>query len=250
MIARPTILVEHKKKSKFYSGSTLHIVVEGGIAGSGSMEPIPTGVKLEVTPQFLDHETIDFNVFAERIFLEAGLSEVSDDVTGTTFAQTSRTSISANLTLRYGETMILSGLSDQEKEILDNKVPVIGDLPGIQYLFRKQQKASSRKTVLILLTPRRATLSNQTGEPITAASDLKISRINKLEKSAQWMQPAANLKGFVKHLGKYEFFNHYRKGDMRLENWAGEKTIFDAITRTLDYLYFYYDFEAKHKSEL
>ena len=64
------------------------------------------------------------------------------------------------------------------------------------------------------------------------------------------MRPAANLKAFVRHLGKYEFFNHYRKGDMQLENWAGEKTIFSAITRTLDYLYFYYDFEAKQNLEL
>ena len=112
VIARPTILVEDQKKSSFFSGSTLHIVLEGGVAGSGSMQPINTGVKLEVTPKFLDAETLDMNVFAQRTFLEAGLSQVSDTITGTSFAQTSKTTISANLTLRYGETMVLSGLSD------------------------------------------------------------------------------------------------------------------------------------------
>ena len=54
VIARPTILVEHKKKSKFFSGSILHIVIEGGVAGSGSIQPISTGVKLEVTPKYRD----------------------------------------------------------------------------------------------------------------------------------------------------------------------------------------------------
>jgi type II secretory pathway component GspD/PulD (secretin) len=112
VMARPTILVEDQKKSSFFSGSTLHIVLEGGVAGSGSMQPINTGVKLEVTPKFLDAETLDMNVFAQRTFLEAGLSQVSDTITGTSFAQTSKTTISANLTLRYGETMVLSGLSD------------------------------------------------------------------------------------------------------------------------------------------
>ena len=64
------------------------------------------------------------------------------------------------------------------------------------------------------------------------------------------MRPASNLKAFVKHLGKYEFFNHYRKGDMQLESWAGEKNIDDAISRTLEYLYIFYDFEKDERSEL
>ena len=62
VIARPTILVEDKKKSSFFSGATLHVVIEGGVAGSGSIQPINTGVQLEVTPKFLDKETIELEV--------------------------------------------------------------------------------------------------------------------------------------------------------------------------------------------
>ncbi len=250
VIARPTILVEDRKKSSFFSGGTLHIVIEGGVAGSGAMQPLPAGVKLDVTPKFLDSDTIDLNVYAERTFLEAGLSQVSSNITGTTFATTMKTSIAANLSLRYGETMVISGLSDQEKEVIDDKVPGIGDLPIFQYLFRQQVKTSSKKTILVLLTPRRAGLSYETGDPIEAASRAGTENIDKLEKSASWMRPASNLKAFVKHLGKYEFFNHYRKGDMQLESWAGEKNIDDAISRTLEYLYIFYDFEKDERSEL
>ena len=250
VIARPTILVEDQKKSSFFSGATLHVVIEGGVAGSGSIQPIDTGVKLEVTPKFLDKETIDLEVFAQRIFLEAGLSQVSDTITGTSFASTSKTTISANLTLRYGETMVLSGLSDQEKENLDDKVPFVGDIPGVQYLFRNQRKTSAKKTVLILLTPRRASLSYEDGEPKDINDDGSSKAINRLEKSADWMRPASNLKAFVKHLGKYEFFNHYRKGDMQLEDWAGEGTVGDMIIRTLEYFYIYYGFEKSDESSL
>jgi tetratricopeptide (TPR) repeat protein len=250
VIARPTILVQNKKKSSFFSGGTLHIVIEGGVAGSGTMEPLPTGVKLEVTPEFLDSETIYLNVLAERTFLEASLSQVSDSITGTSFATTTKTSVLANLTLRFGETMVISGLSDQENEIIDDKVPGLGDLPGIQYLFRNQKKTSSKKTILILLTPRRAGLSYKNGDPIGGNSNVSTHNIDELEKSASWMKPASHLKGFVRHLGKYEFFNQYRKGDMELENWAGEKTLSEAILRTIDYLYIYYNFEKSEKSEL
>jgi hypothetical protein len=49
---------------------------------------------------------------------------------------------------------------------------------------------------------------------------------------------------------KSKFFNHYRKGDMKLENWAGEGTINDVIRRTLEFLYIKYGFEKSNQSEL
>ena len=250
IIARPTILVEDKKKSTFFSGGTMHIVLEGGVAGSGSVEPINTGVNLEVTPNFLDSETLNMSIFAQRVFLESSLSQVSSTITGTSFATSHKTAITSNLTLRYGETMVLSGLSDQEKEIIDDKVPGVGDVPGIQYVFRNQVKTSSKKTVLILLTPRRASLSYEDGKPKPSKNNISGDGVNKLENSFKWMQPAPHLSAFVKHLGKYEFFNHYRKGDMQLENWAGEGTINDAIWRTLEYLYIKYGFEKSSESSL
>lgn len=251
VIARPTILVEDQKKSSFFSGGTLHIVIEGGVAGSGAIQPINTGVKLEVTPQFLDENTLDISVYAERTFLEAALSQVSDTITGTSFATTSKTTISANLTLQYGETMVLSGLSDQEKENLDDRTPGLGDIPGIQYLFRNQTKTSSKKTVLVLLTPRRATLNyNAQAEPLPEPENVNNENIQKLNQSANWMRPAPHLKALVQHLSKYDYFNHFRTGDMQLENWSGEGTVLDAVRRTLEYLYIFYDFEKKDEPEL
>ncbi len=251
VIARPTILVEDQKKSSFFSGGTLHIVIEGGVAGSGAIQPINTGVNLEVTPQFLDEETIDLNVFAQRTFLEASLSQVSDTITGTSFATTSKTSITANLTLRYGETMVLSGLSDQEKENLDDKTPGLGDIPGIQYLFRNQVKTESKKTVLILLTPRKATLDYEAQDTATRSPETPDeTNIGKLEKNAAWMQPRPHLKALVRHLSKYDYFNHFRTGDMQLETWAGEGTVLDAVKRSLAYLYIYYDFEKNEEPAL
>ena len=61
----------------------MHIVLEGGVAGSGSIEPIDVGVTLEVKPKFLDSETININVLAQRTFLETALSGVNDSLTGT-----------------------------------------------------------------------------------------------------------------------------------------------------------------------
>ena len=225
-------------------------MLEGGVAGSSSMQDLPTGVKLDVTPKFLDKDTIDLKVYAERSSLESSLSQVSDTITGTSFASTAKTTIAANLTLRYDETMVLSGLDDQEKQIIDGKTPLLGDVPGLQYFFRRQTKTTSKETILILLTPRRASITYEDGVPVSENVMIKTGSIDKLEKNADWMRPASHLKGLVQHLGKYEFFTHYRKGDMRLDNWAGEGTIEGVIRRALNYLYIFYDFEKNEKPNL
>jgi len=150
-------------------------------------------------------------------------------------------------TVGYVSVPLFAGV---DGESLDDKVPGVGDIPGVQYLFRNQRKTSVKKTVLILLTPRRASLSYEDGESKDINDHGSRKAINRLEKSVDWMRPASNLKAFVKHLGKYEFFNHYRKGDMQLEDWAGEGTVDDAITRTLEYFYIYYGFEKSDESSL
>ena len=81
-------------------------------------------------------------------------------------------------------------------------------------------------------------------------AELENSKVKKLEKSSSWMRPASNLSAFVRHLGKYEFFNHYRIGDMQLDTWAGEGSVNDAIMRALEFLYIYYEFEKSGESSL
>jgi hypothetical protein len=54
------------------------------------------------------------------------------------------------------------------------------------------------------------------------------------------MKPAPNLRAIVDHLGRYKYFNQFRKGDIVLKNWATENTLNDIAGKTLDYLYIKY----------
>jgi type II secretory pathway component GspD/PulD (secretin) len=242
-------VVQDNEVSTFFSGGTMHVVLEGGQAGSGSIEPIDDGVKLKVTPKFLSPDMINIAVSAERTSLETSLASVSDKLTGTSFARTSKTKISANLTLEYGQTMVLSGLSDQFKDNVDSKVPGLGDVPVAQYLFRNKTTVSQNRTVLILLTPRRASLTFEDGTPIQAEASVSTANLKSLEKNASWMAPSSNLQAIVSHLSRYQFFNQYRKGDIMLDTWTSESWKSDALEKALEYFYIRYDF-AVSKPEL
>ena len=240
VLARPSIVVQHGKPSSFFSGNTMHVVLDGGTAGQGSIDQIDDGIRLDVLPEFVDSETITLAVVAERIGLTAALSSVSAKENSPHFAKASKTRIKGNLTLRFGETMILSGLSDQEKDFSDDKVPGLGDLPIVQYLFRNNVKLITKKSILILLTPRRASLSDQKGDTLSDSTVRTPNNLLDLERNSSWMKPSANLSSIVKHLEKYKFFNQFRSGDILLEKWASEETLDDVMAKSLDYLYIKY----------
>ena len=249
VIARPTIVVQDNETSNFFSGGTTHVVLEGGDAGSGSIEPIDDGVKLQVKPKFIDGNTLTMAVVAERTSLESSLSAVSSALSGTSFARTSKTKISANLTLEYGQTMVLSGLSDQAKDTVDKKAPGLGDIPIAQYVFRNNTKTSSKRTVLILLTPRRAELSNEDGSKKTTNKVSDRTNLANLEQNNDWLAPSSNLQSVVYHLSKYKFFNQYRKGDIMLENWANEGMVSHMLDKFLQFLYIRYNFDKMEDYE-
>ena len=240
VLARPSIVVQHGKPSSFFSGNTMHVVLDGGAAGQGSIDQIDDGIRLDVLPEFLNKDTITLEVMAERVGLTAALSSVSAKENSPHFAKASKTKIKGNLTLRFGETMILSGLSDQEKDFEDDKVPGLGDVPLVQYLFRNNVKAITRKSILILLTPRRASLTDQSGDALAENTKYTPNNLLDLERNTSWMKPSANLTAIVQHLGKYKFFNQFRSGDILLEKWAGEKTLDDVMSRSLDYFFIRY----------
>ena len=101
---------------------------------------------------------------------------------------------------------------------------------------------TKNKTVLILLTPRRASLTLEDGTPIDAEAEVERKNLARLETRASWLSPASNLTSVVNHLARYEFFNQYRKGDIMLNNWSKNAWTANTLEKALEYIYIRYDF--------
>ncbi|MEM7725604.1 MAG: AMIN domain-containing protein [Cyanobacteria bacterium P01_A01_bin.45] len=55
--------------------------------------------------------------------------------------------------LRDGQTLILSGIIQDEDRTSVTKVPILGDIPLLGALFRKTNKSNERNEVIVMLTP-------------------------------------------------------------------------------------------------
>ena len=88
---------------------------------------------------------------AARSFVE----QVDENVAFGQTMQTSRNAVTANVVLKFGQTLILSGLAEQEVQRASDGVPVLQDIPVLQYLFRARTTDTFRRSVVVLITPRK-----------------------------------------------------------------------------------------------
>ena len=152
VLARPTLAALNGVRSEFFSGTTLTAaVVATGVSGGSSVQiEKEIGVKLSITPMFMSGNKIRLTVDAQRTFLKPP----SKDVLYTYKVETTKIMVNANVVMEFGETLVLGGLSEKETSVTRDGVPVLQDIPGVQYLFSQKDTNDFQRSVLMLITPR------------------------------------------------------------------------------------------------
>lgn len=160
VVARPTLTALDRIPSTFYSGGVQTVGLNGGGVSGAQVSNVPTGISLSVTPSFIDDETMMLAVKVSRSFINAA-APVGGFNAGISVSQHAVTS---NVRIKYGETLILDGLTLRTFTSEQDGVPVLQDIPIIQYLFNNKKQQKYSENVLVMITPRKL---------ITNASDLK-----------------------------------------------------------------------------
>lgn len=131
------------------------------------------GVELSVTPNVENDDTISL-VLEPRVtefegFVEYGGPSVaiSNDTTVTVpagFYQPifSTREISTEVTVFDGATIVMGGLTRDEVRSVNDRVPVLGDIPGVGRLFRSEGETRQKRNLLIFVT---ANLVSPGGSP-------------------------------------------------------------------------------------
>jgi cytochrome c-type biogenesis protein CcmH/NrfG len=237
VLARPSLLAVENKPSKFYSGAILHVQLNSNNS-DGSLVDVPIGIHLGVTPTFLDDQTVKITVHAERNFIET-----RDEKLGfTAFSQTAKTSVDATAVLRFGQTLILSGLQESENTNTRDGVPVLQHIPGLQYLFSRKVKEQTKKSILILISPHKARFADdiKTAEEAKRAAiqgEQETANIAALKKK-EHIYSRYNIPGVMKTLEHSKFYREFRAGDLRLDEWHNSDSLFSALKRALGFLWY------------
>ncbi|HEY7535674.1 MAG TPA: type II secretion system secretin GspD [Thermodesulfobacteriota bacterium] len=131
----------------FPTGST---VGETGVTVQ-TIDRQPVGIRLVLTPQISEGDFLNLNIHTEVSAVAPAPPDLNTAVFG--IATTTR-SADSSVVVKNGQTIVIGGLVQDRETVAESKVPLLGDVPLLGYLFKFKQKRSTKINLLILLTPR------------------------------------------------------------------------------------------------
>lgn len=231
VLARPTLAAIEGLPSEFFSGTNLSAgVVSTSTFGGTTVVPIEKrfGIKLAVTPTFAAEGKVQLKVEAQRSSLNANI----DAPKVAYHVEIGEISANANVVMNLGDTLVLSGLSEKASARTRDGVPLLQDLPIIQYLFSNKRTEDVQRSVLILLTPRMPAYMAKSGPPgVDGTGALR-------EKFGLTGGNPSNAEAVLSHLQTNTLFREFRQGDVSLERWEHTNTTFERLRQALDFLYY------------
>ena len=125
----------------------------GATSSSSTVNPFQTierkdvGIKLKITPQINDGDTI-------RLEIEQEISSVSPvQISGASDLITDRRSIKATVQVDDGNIVVLGGLIRDDLVDSVSSVPVLGKIPLLGAIFRRTKKDARKTNLMIFLRP-------------------------------------------------------------------------------------------------
>jgi type IV pilus assembly protein PilQ len=107
-------------------------------------------LSLTVTPQI----TPDDRIIMDLLVTKDSVGEIVPSATGGFVPSIDTRSVETQVLVNDGETVVLGGIYETETRDTVNKVPLLGDIPGLGYLFRSRGSINNKAELLIFVTPR------------------------------------------------------------------------------------------------
>lgn len=154
LIANPEITTLNNHEAKINLGSTVPVPtfttnLETGVTAVTGFDEVETGTILSVIPQVNERAGVVKLTVKPEISEILGFKGQFDErpIVGSRKAETT-------VRLKDGETLVIGGLVSERTEQEINKVPLLGDVPVLGWLFRWKSDTKQKSSLYIFVTPR------------------------------------------------------------------------------------------------
>jgi general secretion pathway protein D len=150
VIATPQILTTDNKKATIKVGENVpYITSKNTTSGTQqdytNYEYKDVATSLTITPQVNQAEVLRLEIGVEVIKLKDATNN-----TPTTFTRTAETTV----VVHNEQTVVIGGIIGQDTATGEYKVPLLGDIPLLGWLFKSQGKTGQKTNLFIFITPR------------------------------------------------------------------------------------------------
>jgi type IV pilus assembly protein PilQ len=145
IVSSPRVVTADKVKAVIEQGTEIPYQSVSAGGGIGQIQFRKAVLKLEVTPQITPEGAIFLDVRVNKD--SRGQDTQSGPAIDTKNVQT-------QVLVENGGTVVLGGIFEQTERTTITKVPVLGDVPVLGYLFKNTARVNDRSELMIFITPR------------------------------------------------------------------------------------------------
>ena len=153
VLSAPKIVTLNNQEAEINVGQDVPVQTSRSVSTVGAGSPIvnqfdyrPTGVRLKFTPQVNSQNEITLKLSQE---IKDVLS--TDQFTGNPRFTTRE--VKTSIKIKNRQTIVIGGLISTNKTVSERKIPVLGDIPLLGYLFKRSSTIVKRTNLLVFITP-------------------------------------------------------------------------------------------------
>ncbi len=155
VLSTPQILTSDNKEAEILVGSNVPFIsqTQTGVATStsilNSIVRQDVGIILRITPQITEGDHVKLDLYQEI----SDITKQSDTLTISVGPTITKRSTKTSVVVKDGQTVVIGGLMQEREEEKLTKMPFLGDIPVLGWLFRQKSVDKTKTNLLVFLTP-------------------------------------------------------------------------------------------------
>jgi len=155
ILSSPQILTSDNKEAEIVVGENVPFISkrELGVTTTSttlnSIERKDVGITLRLTPQITEGDYVKIDLYQEISSVKNDSETILINIGPTTTKRSTKTSI----VVKDTQTVVIGGLMEEKEIVSINKIPILGDIPVLGWLFKNQSRNKTKTNLLVFLTP-------------------------------------------------------------------------------------------------
>lgn len=158
VLSTPNLITLDNEEAKIVVGQNVPIAtgsysnLTSGTSNSAfnTYDRVDVGLTLHVKPQITEGGLLKLQLYTENSAVVGGTTNTTTNPAGPTFT---KRSIQSTVLCDNGQIIVLGGLMQDNYQVSNNKVPLLGDIPWIGQLFRSESKSRQKTNLMVFLRP-------------------------------------------------------------------------------------------------
>jgi len=158
VLSTPNLITLDNEEAKIVVGTNVPIqtgsysnLTSGTTSNAfNTFDRVDVGLTLHIKPQITEGGILKLQLYTEDSAIVNGTTNAATNPAGPEFT---KRSIQSTVLADNGEIIVLGGLMQDNYQVSNSKVPLLGDIPWLGQLFRSEQKTRAKTNLMVFLRP-------------------------------------------------------------------------------------------------